>query len=79
MFDAFLGSGTTLIAAERTRRRCLATEIAPTFVDVAIRRWQADTGFSAVRMADGQAFDAISNLRLLPPPADRLLLGGPSK
>ena len=79
VFDAFLGSGTTLIAAERTRRRCFATEIAPTFVDVAIRRWQAETGFSAVRMADGQAFDAISNLRLLPPPADRLLLGGPSK
>src|SRR5262249_62353292 len=40
VLDAFLGSGTTLIAAERTGRRCCALELDPGYVDTAIRRWQ---------------------------------------
>ena len=42
IFDPFLGSGTTLIAAERTHRRCLAIEIEPKYVDLSIRRWQLE-------------------------------------
>lgn len=57
VFDPFLGSGTTLIAAERTRRVCYGIEIEPTFVDLAIRRWQAETGKDAVRIGDGMPFD----------------------
>lgn len=58
VFDPFLGSGTTLIAAERTRRLCIGSEIEPTFVDLAIRRWQAETGKDAIRVVDGAAFSA---------------------
>ena len=42
VLDAFLGSGTTLIAAERTGRRCCGLELDPGYVDTAIRRWQGD-------------------------------------
>lgn len=58
VFDPFLGSGTTLIAAERTRRICHGIEIEPTFVDLAIRRWQAETGKDAIRLSDGMIFSA---------------------
>jgi len=47
--DLFLGSGTTLIAAERTGRICYAMELEPAYVDVAIRRWEAFTGERAQR------------------------------
>jgi DNA modification methylase len=60
VLDAFLGSGTTLIAAERVRRRCYALEIDPLYVDTAIRRWQAYTGEAATHAATGRSFDEIS-------------------
>jgi DNA modification methylase len=44
VFDSFLGSGSTLMAAERTRRICRGIEIDPHYVDIAIRRWQRMTG-----------------------------------
>lgn len=56
VFDPFLGSGTTLIAAERTHRRCYATEIEPKYIDLAIRRWQLETGLEAIRLSDGLSF-----------------------
>jgi len=46
--DPFLGSGTTLIAAERQGRRCFAMEIAENYVDVAVKRWEEYTGRKAV-------------------------------
>jgi hypothetical protein len=49
VYDPFLGSGTTLIAAERLGRRCLAMEIEPRSVQVAIERWTAFTGEEAAR------------------------------
>jgi hypothetical protein len=49
VYDPFLGSGTTLIAAERLGRRCLAMEIEPRSVQVAIERWSSFTGEEAVR------------------------------
>jgi DNA modification methylase len=47
VLDLFLGSGTTLIAAERTGRVCYAVELEPAYVDVAVRRWEAFTGEGA--------------------------------
>ena len=61
VLDAFLGSGTTLIAAERVRRRCYALEIDPLYLDTSIRRWQSYTGDSATHAATGQSFDEISS------------------
>lgn len=55
--DAFLGSGTTLIACERTGRSCYGIELDPLYVDTAIRRWQRYTGEAAVHAAMGQTFD----------------------
>lgn len=49
VYDPFLGSGTTLIAAEQEGRRCYALEIDPTYVDVAVARWTAFTGQIATR------------------------------
>jgi DNA modification methylase len=59
VLDTFLGSGTTLIAAEKVGRRCLGLEIEPKFVDVAIRRWQASTGLDAVCALTGRTFAEI--------------------
>jgi hypothetical protein len=47
VLDAFLGSGTTVIAAELTGRRCCGLELDPGYVDTAIRRWQTLTGDQA--------------------------------
>jgi DNA modification methylase len=60
VLDAFLGSGTTLIAAERVRRVCRGLEIDPLYVDTAIRRWQAHTGEDAYHAETGCSFDEIS-------------------
>jgi DNA modification methylase len=51
VYDPFLGSGTTLIAAETTGRVCLALDIDPRYVDVAVQRWEQISGKSALRMA----------------------------
>jgi DNA modification methylase len=69
VYDPFLGSGTTLIAAtliaaHTTSRVCFAIEIDPRYVDVAIRRWQAFTGKNASLLADDRLFDAIAAERL---------------
>ena len=48
VIDPFLGSGSTMIAAERLGRRCYAMEIEPLYVDVAVRRWEEFTGLKAV-------------------------------
>jgi len=59
VYEPFLGSGTTLIAAQSCNRVCLALEINPVFVDVAVRRWQAFTGEQAIRESDGVHFDTL--------------------
>lgn len=60
LFDPFLGSGTTLIAAHRLRRRCYAIELDPRWVDVALRRYQAHTGERPVLAATGEPVDFSS-------------------
>jgi DNA modification methylase len=57
VYDPFLGSGTSLIAAEMTGRICCGLEISAAYVDVILRRWQAFTGRTAIHQASGQSFD----------------------
>jgi DNA modification methylase len=64
VYDPFLGSGTTLIAAETTGRVCLAMELDGRYVDMAVRRWQVFTGMQATLFGDGRSFDAIAAERL---------------
>ena len=62
VLDPFLGSGSTLIAAERVGRACRGIEMDPLYVDLTIRRWERLTGEAATR-EDGATFDTLgSNL-----------------
>jgi DNA modification methylase len=58
VLDPFGGSGSTLIAAERTGREAYLMELDPLYVDVIIRRWQAFTGGEAIHVASGLTFFA---------------------
>jgi DNA modification methylase len=60
VYDPFLGSGTSVIAAEMTGRICCGLEISPAYVDVIVRRWQAFTGRSTIHQALGKSFDERS-------------------
>jgi DNA modification methylase len=60
VLDAFLGSGSTLIAAERTGRVCHGIELDPIYVDTAVRRWQRYTGDQAIHAGTGKRFDEIA-------------------
>ncbi|MBU9576436.1 site-specific DNA-methyltransferase [Burkholderia multivorans] len=57
VLDLFGGSGTTLIAAEKTQRRARLVELDPKYVDVTVKRWQDYTGKQATRLKDGASFD----------------------
>jgi DNA modification methylase len=57
VIDPFLGSGSTLIAAEEVGRACVGVELEPGYVEVAIRRWQKRTGRDAVNIKTGETFD----------------------
>ena len=62
ILDAFSGSGTTIVAAEQTGRRCHAIEIDPRYVDVAIRRWQSLTGGKATLSGTDIMFDQVEQM-----------------
>jgi DNA modification methylase len=62
VLDAFLGSGTTLIAAERVGRICYGIELAPAYVDLAVRRWQAYTGNKARNAKSRRSFDELEEV-----------------
>jgi DNA modification methylase len=64
VYDPFLGSGTTLIAAEMTGRICYGTEIDPKYVDVIVQRWQELSGKKATHDGDGRTFDEIAQERV---------------
>lgn len=64
VFDSFAGTGTALIAAEKTGRLANLVEIEPTFVDIAIERWEALTGRHAVH-ADGRPFGEVREMRIV--------------
>jgi DNA modification methylase len=61
VLDSFLGSGSTLMAAQRTGRTCYGIEIDPVYVDVAIRRWQNSTGEAAVHAQTGKRFNEVAD------------------
>jgi DNA modification methylase len=60
VLDSFLGSGTTLMAAERVGRVCYGLEIERRYVDVTIRRWQKQTGDCAIHAETGKSFDELA-------------------
>ena len=64
VYEPFMGSGTTLIAAETTGRICYGVELNPVYIDVAIERWQAFTSEEAVLLDSGETFAALKSQRL---------------
>ena len=56
VLDGFLGSGTTVIAAERTGRRCYGLELEPRYVDTIVRRWQTHSRDHARHASSGRSF-----------------------
>jgi hypothetical protein len=68
VLDTFLGSGTSLIAAQETGRVCCGVELDPLYVDVAIRRWQNITGREATNLETGETFNRSAQ-RLLESPS----------
>ncbi len=63
IYDPFLGSGTSLIAAEMTGRVCYGVELSPAYTDVVVRRWQVFTGRAAMHQAASQSFDERAQRR----------------
>ena len=63
VIHSFLGSGSTLIAAEETGLTCFGVEIDPIYIDVAIRRWQMRTACDAVHVVTGEAFNERARQR----------------
>ena len=59
VLDSFGGSGTTMIASEKSDRMARLIELDPKYVDVIVRRWQEYAGAQATRQSDGVAFDAL--------------------
>jgi DNA modification methylase len=63
VYDPFLGSGTTLAAAELTERVCYGLELDPKYVDVVVLRWQQLTGTQATHDGDKRSFEEIAQER----------------
>lgn len=63
VLDAFLGSGTTVIAAERTGRICYGTEIDPLYCDVIFRRWQERIGKPVIHLGTGLTLEGLRAVR----------------
>jgi DNA modification methylase len=64
VLDLFGGSGSTLIAAEKTKRAARLMELEPRYVDVIVRRWQEFTGLHAVLETTGDEFAAVAATRV---------------
>ncbi|WP_176502316.1 DNA methyltransferase [Novosphingobium sp. Chol11] len=63
VLDPFTGSGTAIIAPERTGRRAYGIELEPRFVDSAIRRWETLTGHEAIHLESGLSFADVATER----------------
>lgn len=64
VLDPFGGSGSTLIACEKTGRCAALVELEPRYVDVTVKRWEAYTHREAYLEKDGQSFAAVAQQRL---------------
>jgi DNA modification methylase len=84
VLDPFMGSGTTILAAERVGRLGYGLELDPRYIDVAIRRWQRFTGKDAILEATGQTFEEVlasreskpSQVKDSTPPKQNVVKGG---
>lgn len=83
VLDPFAGSGSTLIACEKTGRIARLIELEPRYCDVIVRRWQEFTGREAIRSATGETFARLSERRLAagdpassPTPCEPIVGGG---
>ncbi len=63
-YEPFSGSGSQIMAGEANGRRVFAMEISPAYIDVAVERWQAETGRDAILDGDGRPFAAVKSERL---------------
>ena len=63
IYDPFLGSGTTLIAAELCDRVCVGMDIDPAYVDLIVTRWQKQTGSVAKLETSGATFEEVRTER----------------
>ena len=63
IYEPFCGSGTTVLAAQMTGRRCAAMEISPGYIDVAVARWERQTGLKATLAETGETFEAVKARR----------------
>jgi len=63
VLDPFLGSGSTLIAAENTGRVCCGVELDPLYVDVIIRRYEASTGIAAILADSDETLEQVATRR----------------
>ena len=64
VYEPFMGSGTTLIAAETCGRVCYGIELNPVYVDVAVERWQNLTGQIAIEEETGKTMEDLRSERL---------------
>ena len=64
VLDLFMGSGWTLIACERMKKRCFGMEVVPAYIDVSVLRWQNFTGKQATLEATGETFAETAAGRL---------------
>ena len=69
-YEPFSGSGSQIMAGEANGRRVFAMEISPAYVDVAVQRWQAETGRDAILDGDGRTFAQVRAERLGEAPAE---------
>ncbi len=79
VLDPFSGSGTTIIAAEKSRRRARALEIDALYVDAAVRRWEKLTGSQAIHVLNGRTFAEIAEGRVGSPMGARVAKSACSK
>jgi DNA modification methylase len=73
VLDQFMGSGTTILAAEKVARIAAGVEYEPRYVDVAIERWQRMTKLEAILAEDGRSFEDIAAARAK---GGRMISGG---
>jgi DNA modification methylase len=66
VLDPFCGSGTILIAAERTGRAARAIELDPAYVDAAVARWQSFSGKKATLLQTGETYEQTEETRCVP-------------
>ena len=63
IFEPFSGSGTTIVACEKSGRECRAIELTPAYVDVAVKRWQEFTGQAAIHESTGKTFAEMADIK----------------